>query len=375
MDSELMYAVNLGTRGVLEALDVLKYANIRSGTKLSTRGSRTVASSSLTNHHVVLGRRDGWTLEQLATATQRTTANSHPKRPRPCASSTTASSWWSGQLQRPDADLRGPGSRSCCTRTRTWTYDSCSTRTTRSSTATRAASWQRAPDGHFELDCLVATADRSGRTAPDETDTTALSTSGKVGIQQRYRRRRKDHRPRTVGRDSRRLLEDSVSVLRRRRGRQSTDLPAEAVLTASTSASLAQRQLDIADHDQARRSGLAPDHLLPVRDHIAAGRGPSPRRQAHLGHLHHGGLRGGACGGCCCDPRCGYRSNRDLHRRNRSVDQATRVQVDVSHLGQVTVLETHTLADDRNTTRRTRWTTRSAWVSTPTAALGSPTAP
>ena len=33
--SELMYAVNLGTRGVLEALDVLEYANIRSGTELS----------------------------------------------------------------------------------------------------------------------------------------------------------------------------------------------------------------------------------------------------------------------------------------------------------------------------------------------------
>jgi alpha-N-arabinofuranosidase len=35
VDSELMYAVNLGTRGVQEALDVLEYANIRSGTKLS----------------------------------------------------------------------------------------------------------------------------------------------------------------------------------------------------------------------------------------------------------------------------------------------------------------------------------------------------
>ena len=33
--SELMYAVNLGTRGVLEAVDVLEYANIRSGTTLS----------------------------------------------------------------------------------------------------------------------------------------------------------------------------------------------------------------------------------------------------------------------------------------------------------------------------------------------------
>jgi alpha-L-arabinofuranosidase len=32
VDSELMYAVNLGTRGVREALDVLEYANLRSGT-------------------------------------------------------------------------------------------------------------------------------------------------------------------------------------------------------------------------------------------------------------------------------------------------------------------------------------------------------
>jgi alpha-N-arabinofuranosidase len=32
---ELMYAVNLGTRGVQEALDVLEYANVRSGSRLS----------------------------------------------------------------------------------------------------------------------------------------------------------------------------------------------------------------------------------------------------------------------------------------------------------------------------------------------------
>ena len=33
--SEMMYAVNLGTRGVQDALDVLEYTNIRSGTRLS----------------------------------------------------------------------------------------------------------------------------------------------------------------------------------------------------------------------------------------------------------------------------------------------------------------------------------------------------
>ncbi len=35
--SELMYAVNLGTRGVQEALDVLEYANVAGGTELSER--------------------------------------------------------------------------------------------------------------------------------------------------------------------------------------------------------------------------------------------------------------------------------------------------------------------------------------------------
>ena len=35
VDAELMYAVNLGTRGVLEALDVLEYANVPAGTALS----------------------------------------------------------------------------------------------------------------------------------------------------------------------------------------------------------------------------------------------------------------------------------------------------------------------------------------------------
>lgn len=46
-----MYAVNLGTRGVQEAIDVLEYANIRSGTKLSdqriamARRNRTTSAS------------------------------------------------------------------------------------------------------------------------------------------------------------------------------------------------------------------------------------------------------------------------------------------------------------------------------------------
>ena len=47
--SELMYAVNLGTRGVQEALDVLEYANIRSGTSLS---DQRIANGTSEPHNV-----------------------------------------------------------------------------------------------------------------------------------------------------------------------------------------------------------------------------------------------------------------------------------------------------------------------------------
>jgi alpha-L-arabinofuranosidase len=47
--SEMMYAVNLGTRGVQEALDVLEYANLRSGTTLS---DQRVANGTAQPHNV-----------------------------------------------------------------------------------------------------------------------------------------------------------------------------------------------------------------------------------------------------------------------------------------------------------------------------------
>mgnify|MGYP002621399156 CR=1 FL=1 len=49
VDSELMYAVNLGTRGIQEALDVLEYANIRSGTTLS---DQRVANGAADPHNI-----------------------------------------------------------------------------------------------------------------------------------------------------------------------------------------------------------------------------------------------------------------------------------------------------------------------------------
>jgi alpha-L-arabinofuranosidase len=49
VDCELMYTVNLGTRGVQEALDVLEYANTRSGTRLS---DQRIANGAREPHNI-----------------------------------------------------------------------------------------------------------------------------------------------------------------------------------------------------------------------------------------------------------------------------------------------------------------------------------
>ncbi len=49
VDCELMYAVNLGTRGMQEALDVLEYANISSGTRLS---EQRIANGAVEPHDI-----------------------------------------------------------------------------------------------------------------------------------------------------------------------------------------------------------------------------------------------------------------------------------------------------------------------------------
>jgi len=51
VDTELMYAVNLGTRGLQEALDVLEYANIESGTELS---DRRIANGAREPHRIAM---------------------------------------------------------------------------------------------------------------------------------------------------------------------------------------------------------------------------------------------------------------------------------------------------------------------------------
>lgn len=57
--NELMEAVNLGTRGLQEALDLLEYANVPGGTELSERRRANGRRQAVRYPHVVPGQRDG----------------------------------------------------------------------------------------------------------------------------------------------------------------------------------------------------------------------------------------------------------------------------------------------------------------------------
>ena len=107
--SEMMYAVNLGTRGVQEALDVLEYANLRSGTALS---DQRIANGTPEPHNVrmwCLGNEmDGpvaarpWHGARLRRAGIQDRASDASGRSRPRACGVR-------QLQRADAHVRNVG--------------------------------------------------------------------------------------------------------------------------------------------------------------------------------------------------------------------------------------------------------------------------
>ena len=140
VDSEMMYAVNLGTRGVQEALDVLEYANIRSGTSLS---DQRIANGTSEPHNVrmwCLGNEmDGpWQLghgtardyAELASKTARAMRQVDPDLELVVCGSSSA--------QMPTF---GSGSGSCSRRPTTTSTSSRATPTTSRSMRTTAASW------------------------------------------------------------------------------------------------------------------------------------------------------------------------------------------------------------------------------------------
>ncbi len=107
--SEMMYAVNLGTRGVQEALDVLEYANLRSGTSPLRPAHRQRDQRAARRADVVSGQRDGRAMAarprhgaELRGARIQDRQGDAPDRSRPGAGRVR-------QFQCADADLRHVG--------------------------------------------------------------------------------------------------------------------------------------------------------------------------------------------------------------------------------------------------------------------------
>ena len=91
--NELMEAVNLGTRGLQEALGLLEYANVPGGTELSERRRANGADKPFDIRMCAWATR--WTARgSSATSPPRTTACSPPPWPPACARSIRTWNWW-----------------------------------------------------------------------------------------------------------------------------------------------------------------------------------------------------------------------------------------------------------------------------------------
>ena len=82
---EPMMAVNLGTRGTQEALDLLEYCNIDGGTAFSDQRRANGAPERLRHQDVVPGQRDGRPLADRPQERPRVRRGSRPTRPAACA--------------------------------------------------------------------------------------------------------------------------------------------------------------------------------------------------------------------------------------------------------------------------------------------------
>ena len=263
-----MLAVNVATRGILPALDLLEYANHPSGTALS---DLRIANGTPDPHNVRM-----W-----------------------CLGNEMDGPWQTGFMT---ADDYGKARRAHRRRD-----EDGSTRTSNSSSAAPPDSgmptfgdWERTVLEHsydhvdyISLPRLLPGARRRPRLLP--------RVGARHGLLHRHRRR--DRRPRGRTRSARtkrinvsfdewnvwyleehqeseevddqwrhapRRLEDVVHGGRRRRRRQPADDAAQAQRPRHLGVARAAGQRDRADHDRARRPGLAADDVLPVLDHEPA---------------------------------------------------------------------------------------------------------
>ena len=254
---------------------MLEYANIRSGTALS---DQRIANGTSEPHNVrmwCLGNEmDGpWqlghgTARDYAAARVQDRARDAPDRSRPGTGRVR-------QLERADADVRGRGSGSCSRRPTTTSTSSRATPTTSRSTSDYGSFLASAVNMDRFIDSVVATADHvKAVRGSDKTDQHLLRRMERL-VPVALPGGRPHHRGRRVagGPPTPRGL-----LFRRgcRRLRQSADLadPPRRPRDGGEPRTAGERHR--ADHDRAGRSGVAPDHVLPVRDHLT----PRARRDA-----------------------------------------------------------------------------------------------
>ena len=153
-----------------------------------------------------------------------------------------------------------------------------------------------------------------------------------------------------------RLIEDDLHRRRRRRRRQPADHPAPARRPGRGRLPGPAGQRHRADHDRARRPGLAADDLPPLRPHLPARPRSGAARRGALTPGGHQQVRSGGGAGRHGDLR---RVSGDVvvFAVNRSTDEPLPVEVDLRALvalhGAYAVTEHHVVADEDLTATNT----------------------
>ena len=291
MGAELMLALNLGTRGTLEALDLLEYTNIRAGSTLAEQRAANGSPDPFSVRMWCLGNEmDGpWQLGHRSAEDYGKIASQGAKAMR--------------QMD-PNLELVVCGSSNRSMPTfGTWervvlehTYDDIDFISGHSyyqeRNGDRGSFLASAVDMDAFIEAVIATADSVKAALRSERTINISFDEWNVWYSDRFNESGKIT---DVNNVAVRAPAARGPVLRDRRGsrREPADLSAEARRPGEGRVPRPARQRDRADHDRAGRPSLAADHLLPVRYHRAPGPGHSAaarRREPELRDAAYGSV-------------------------------------------------------------------------------------